>query len=121
MKCPNCGVELNLTLSMVTNEARIKTNAVGRSTTFRMNGKPYTLSDSDIVEAARTLESPNTIRDYFVKLKSKKGKIEEFPIKQVVREALRSVYLEQIPEDYFTSQRARNILEKLHFAVNTKK
>lgn len=120
MRCPNCGVELNLTLNMEKGEASIKPNDIGKTVTFKMNYVPYTLSKEDIIKAARNLKSPDTIRYYFVKLEDDNGKIKEFPIKQVVREALKAVYTEGFSEEKFTSQRAKHVLTKLGFAVNKK-
>jgi len=105
---------------MEKSETSIKINSIGKTVTFRMKGISYTLSDNDIVKAAKSLKSPDTIRDYFVKLMDSEGEIKEFSIKQVVREALRTEYGDSFSEDYFTSQRARHVLTKLNFTINTK-
>ena len=120
MRCPNCGAELNLTLTMESKELVTGIKTIVKTITFRMKGIPYTLTESNIIEAANALESPDIIRDYFVKLMGKSGIIQDFPIKQVVRKALITTHAEKFSEDYFTSQRAKHVLEKMGFAVNKK-
>jgi len=120
MKCPHCGTKLKLELILEANDALSKTSAKGHEIVFRMNGMPYSISDDDIIEAAKNLNWPETIRNYYIELKDKKGVIREYPIKQVVREALQTVRKNVISEDYFTSQRAKQILTKLQFTVKTK-
>jgi hypothetical protein len=124
-KCPNCGTKLTLTL-VVAEEgaeeglpvpAKSPVAPTGRLATFRIASKSYSLSDQDIYQAAKTLDYPETIRRYCVELPDKRGKIEEFPIKQVVRKALKTKYPDEFTETYFTAHRVRDILRKLGFAV----
>ena len=66
MKCPNCGVELNLALVMEKGKTSTQARTSGKVVNFRMGGIPYSLSDQEIVEAVRNLPPPETIRDYYV-------------------------------------------------------
>lgn len=121
MKCPNCGAELHLNLVMEAVGTSTKTSAVGKTINFKMKGISYSSSDKEIIEAAKNLQSPETIRDYYVELADGKGVVQEFPIKQVVRKALQTAYKGKFAEDYFTSQRARHVLTKLGFVVKSKR
>jgi len=86
-----------------------------------MNDKPYTLSDQDIIGAAAAIERPSTIQTYYVELPNSAGKFVEFPIKQVVREALRTRFPAKFSDEEdrksFTAQRARDVLTGLGFIV----
>jgi len=129
MWCPNCKCELELTLILATREEtppRAVPSAgplspIGRTKNFVMNNKPYTLSDQDILGAAATLEHPGTIQTYYVELPNSAGKIVEFPIKQVVRQALRTRFSAKFSDEEdrksFTAQRARDVLIGLGFMV----
>jgi len=120
MKCPNCGVDLTLKL---THEPGSKIAATGNTVNFSINRTSCSLSDNDIIIAAKIVMSPDTIRGYYVELEDGMGVLREFPINQVVRKALeitnQNTTIKDI-EDYFTSQRAKNILTKLGFTVKTK-
>ena len=97
--------------------AKSANTPTGRQATFRIAGKLYSLCDRNVCEAAEALKYPETIRRYRVELPDGSGKIEAFPIKQVVRHALRTKYPDEFTETYFTAHRARDILKKLGFAV----
>jgi hypothetical protein len=124
-KCPNCGTKLALAVVVaekgdeegVPAPTRSPRVPRGRIATFRIAGNSYSLPDQDIYEAAKTLDYPDTIRRYWVELPDGKGEIEKFPIKQVVRKALRTKYPDIFSETYFTAHRARDILRKLGFSV----
>jgi hypothetical protein len=125
VQCPNCGIKLAFALVVAekgdeeSRPAPAKRLGVptGRVATFRIAGKGYSLADQDIYGAAKNVDYPETIRRYSVKLPDKRGRIEEFPIKQVVRKALRTKYPNVFSEKYFTAHRARDILRKLGFDV----
>ena len=124
-KCPTCGTKLALTVVVAEkgDEEGLPTAAksprvpTGRIATFRIARNTYGLSDQDIYEAAKTLDYPETIRRYRVELPDRQGEIEEFPIKQVVRKALKTKYPKVFTEKNFTAHRARDILRKLGFSV----
>jgi len=87
---------------------------------FKMGGTPHTVSDLDIVQAAKQLRYPETIRDYYVELSDQNGQTQQYPIKQVVRKTLQNKYGSGFKEEYFTSQRARHVLIKLGFTVGVR-
>jgi hypothetical protein len=128
MICPNCGCELEIALISTTHEQTTRpevaggqTSAAERTKNFVMNGTRYTLSNRDIIDAAAALEHPDTIQMYLVELTNSVGKSVEFPIKQVVRQALRTRFPTKftVEEDRksFTAQRARDVLTGLGFIV----
>lgn len=129
MHCPKCGTELELSLTPARQDsvtplrdlAGCPSLPARRNKNFVMNGKQYTLSDRDVLEAAATFERPETIRTYSVELPNREGSIQEFPIKQVVREALRTRFPEEFSDEEdkksFTANRARDILTGLGFTV----
>ena len=82
-----------------------------------MASNVYTLSDRDIVEAAASLERPDSILIYYVELPNREGVPLEFPIKQVVRRALKTKFADRFSEAGFTAHRARDILRGLGFTV----
>jgi hypothetical protein len=125
-RCPECGVELKLALVSdkgsdtkgLGNADKVPPQPSGRITTFRINHVWYTLSDQEVLEAAANIEYPKTIRKYCVELADRNGMVQEFPTKQVVREALSG----QGPgaftdETNFNAIRARDILKNLGFDV----
>ncbi|HEX9896576.1 MAG TPA: hypothetical protein VGA85_02820 [Dehalococcoidales bacterium] len=118
-KCPNCGAELNLALVMDKGDT-VNQITRARTANFQIKRITYNLSSQDIIEAAESLESQETIRKYYVELADREGKIQEFPIKQVVRKALKKINPSKFTEDYFTAHRARDILKKLGFEVKTR-
>jgi len=120
MKCPNCGAELNLALVMEEKKDGAKTSAIGKTYSFRIAGKPYSLSDGEIVQAGKDIAQPETIRDYYVELSDSNNIIQEYPVKQVVRKALHTKYTEKFSEIHFNAQRARQILSKLGFTIKKK-
>lgn len=126
LQCPNCGIKLTLALVAaekgdddgLSDTSKGPLAPTGRKATFRINKKSYTLSDQNIYEAAKNIDYPATIRRYYVELPDRKGASEEFPIKQVVRQALRAESPDAFTDEtYFTAHRARDILKKLGFEV----
>lgn len=123
LHCPRCGAKLNISLVLSNGEdspsSLIKTQPTTfrvRNATFRINFQSYSLSDNDVIVAAKS-EEPGTIQKFYVQLADGGGKVQEYPIKQVVRKALKTKYPEKFTEKGFTAHRARDILTKLGFIV----
>ena len=121
--CPRCGTALELSLRAVEggNAAAavmpIKSGPRPRDEiTFVLAGRSYTLSREDIRKAAAQ-GAPNTVQKYYVGLPDADGNQHDFPIKQIVRQALKARYLQDFIEKNFTAYRARDILRRLGFDV----
>ena len=126
-KCPKCGTELSLTLVLadeigkedIRKGSGISIPPEGRTVNFRIDRKSYTLSAQEIIDVALSLKDAETIRKFYIELADKDGKVKKYPIKQVVRTALKRKYPKEFKETNFTAHRARDILTKLGFAVKT--
>jgi hypothetical protein len=117
--CPSCRAELKLSLVLnkYTNDTKpaIPTNPTPLiSANFEITGKSYILSNEDIFKSIEGVRS--IIRTYYIEARDRSNNVIEYPIKQVVRGALKTNYPE-FTEMYFTAHRARDILRKLGFEV----
>ena len=74
------------------------------------------MSNEDIFKSIEGVRSIDTIRTYYIEARDRSNNVIEYPIKQVVRGALKTNYPE-FTEMYFTAYRARDILRKLGFEV----
>ena len=81
LKCPKCSAELQLVLQLVEPPQAPKVVTMG------VKGVQVQVSDIDIRDAAKTLE-PKPIDKYSVSLEAHSGQVEDFPIRQIVREVL---------------------------------
>ena len=123
LQCPSCGCSLELALTIVDEGTSLAARATPAAPTpptttvqFILAGRPYGLSREDISNVARGL-TPRTILKYYVMLLDATNQEQRFPIKQVVRQALRAKYGEHYVEKNFTAHRARDVLRRLGYDV----
>ena len=125
LNCPNCGANLGLSLTLEKMQSKdgdsIDNTAIpkGNSIHFTMYSKHYVLNAEEILEAAQNLGYPGTIQRYFVVIPDKNGESQHYPIKRVVRKALKIKYPSEFKDEFFHSGYAKNILSKLGFKVRT--
>ena len=127
MRCPRCGVDLELSLIPTKREETQQPTVSGegsllpseRTKDFTLKGVRYTLSVQDILQSAAALQVRETITRYYVELPDQEGEMRQFPIKQVVRKALETGSPDTFhpEEEGFHSQLASNILTGLGFTV----
>jgi len=119
-RCPKCGAELELVLVEEQRKENEVPMAKGRTWTFRLDFKNYTLSDQDIINAAKNLPYRRTIQKHYIELADVSGRVQQFPVKQVVRKAIEMRYPSQKLGEGFTTHRAFMILKNLGLPTKTR-